>query len=176
MQVLSRSSLDSKLRRRGLLLLSKICKAHSIIPVSYVLRWELIRVGKIHYHTGFADVSDGEYLGLPVAIKCLKMNEGDPDRIFKVTLVDLMYHHRPTSIQRLCREIIGWKYLSHPNILPLLGVSVSVDPRCFRILTEWMPNGNVMQYAKSNREANRLRLVIPFIILPRSSLLQIDEP
>lgn len=61
--------------------------------------------------------------------------------------------------KRLCREIIGWKHLSHPNILPLLGVSVSMDPYCFRILTKWMPNGNVMHHAKSNPGVNRLQLV-----------------
>jgi len=63
--------------------------------------------------------------------------------------------------QRLCREIVTWKYLSHPNILSLLGVSVSRDPLCFLILSKWMPNGNVMQYARSNPGANRLRLVGP---------------
>jgi len=71
---------------------------------------------------------------------------------------------------RLCREIIGWKHLSHPKILPLLGVSMSTNPHCFRILTEWMPNGNVMQYTRSNPEANRLRLVSPIAISPDSFL------
>ena len=61
--------------------------------------------------------------------------------------------------QRLCQEIIGWKHLSHPNILPLLGVFTFTDPCSFRILTKWMPNGNVMQYARNNPGVNRLRLV-----------------
>jgi len=43
--------------------------------------------------------------------------------------------------------------------LPLLGVSVSENPRYFRIVSEWMPNGNVVEYIKSNPEANRLCLV-----------------
>jgi len=51
--------------------------------------------------------------------------------------------------------------LSHPNILPLLGVSFSADPRSFRIISDWMRNGNVMEYTKSNPEVNRLRLVSP---------------
>jgi len=63
--------------------------------------------------------------------------------------------------QRFCREIIGWKRLSHPNILPLLGVSVSADPQNFRIVSDWMRNGNVMEYTRSNPEVNRLRLVSP---------------
>jgi serine/threonine protein kinase len=67
------------------------------------------------------------------------------------------------SAQRLCREVFIWKRLSHPNILPLLGVSVSKNPLHFRIISEWMPNGNVMEYIGSNPEVNRLRLVSPVL-------------
>lgn len=88
-------------------------------------------------------MSRGKYLGYTVAIKDLKTNGDDPDKMFK----------------RFCREIISWKHLSHPNILPLIGVSVSTDLGSFRILTEWMPNGNLVQYTKANPEANRLELL-----------------
>jgi len=144
---------------RALRLLSKICKAHGIIPVSYILQQELIRVGRVCCYGGLADVSDGEYLGFPVAIKRLRLNEGDSDGSFKVPSVSSDAAIAQLPPQRLCREIIGWKYLSHPNILSLLGISVSADPHCICILTEWMPGGNVMQHARSNPEANRLRLV-----------------
>jgi len=87
-QVLVHSHLDGKLRDRSLRLLSKICEAHKIIPSSYILQQERIRVGLVRYYGGFADVSDGEYSGCPVAIKRLKMNEGDYDRIFKVPLIN----------------------------------------------------------------------------------------
>jgi len=83
-KVLVRSSLDDKLQQRSSLLISKICKAHGIIPTSCILQRGLIRSGTVRYHGGSADVSDGEYLGSPVAIKCLKMSEADSDRIFKV--------------------------------------------------------------------------------------------
>ena len=33
------------------------------------------------------------------------------------------------------------------------------NPRHFRIISEWMSNGNVMEYTNSNPEANRLYLV-----------------
>ena len=74
-------------------------------------------------------------------------------------------------IQRLCREIISWKHLSHSNILPLKGVCVSVNPPCFFILSEWMPNGNVMEYTKSNPGANRLRLVSRLQFFPISPFI-----
>ena len=169
MQVVAQSCLDDRLRQRCLLLLSKICKAQRIIPTSYILRQELIRVGRGLYHGMFTEVSSGEYLGFPVAIKRLKVNEGDPDSTFKVPLVNLTHHPYSTSTQRLCREVIGWKRLSHPNIFPLLGISVSTDPYHFLILSEWMSNGDVMQYARSNPEANRLRMVGPLVVSPRSS-------
>ena len=148
-------------------LLSKICRAHSIIPTSYVLRRELICVGRVQYHGGFADISSGEYLGFPVAVKRLKMNEGDSDRTFKVPPINLAHRHCLGLIQRLCREVIGWKHLSHSNISSLLGVSMSADLRSFFILSEWMTNGNVMQYARSSPEANRLRMVNPLAIFLR---------
>jgi len=116
-------------------------------------------------------VSDGEYEGCAVAIKRLRVNDGDQDRTFKVSSIHLLARcHYSGFDQRLCREIIGWKYLLHPNILPLKGVSVTLNPSSFCVLSEWMPDGNVMEYAKSNPEANRLRLVrglpsLPFPLL-----------
>ena len=110
-------------------------------------------------------MSFGEYLGFPVAVKRLKINEEDSDRNFRVPSINSTHYRRSAFAQRLCRETITWKHLSHPNILPLLGVSVSTDLRCFRIFTEWMSGGNVMQYARSNPGANRLRLVNLLAIL-----------
>ena len=153
------SRLDDKLRQRCSRLLSKVCKAHRILPASYLLQLELIRMGRVRGRGGFAEVSDGDYSGFPVAIKRLRTNEGDSGGAFKVRSVDLACYRCSVFTQRLCREIITWKHLSHPNILPLLGVYVSTDQRDFSILTEWMPNGDVMQYACSNPKANRLRLV-----------------
>ena len=161
-----RSCLDDKLRQRGWRLLSKICKARSILPTSYLLQQELIRAGKVLCHGGFADVSDGEYSGRLIAIKRLRTNEGDSDRVFEVPLLNPVHYLCSDLTQRLCREIIAWKHLSHRNILPLFGISVSTDPRGFCILTEWMPNGNVIQYAKSNPEADRFRLVSPLAVSP----------
>ena len=58
---------------------------------------------------------------------------------------------------------------NHPHALPLLIfnpaimpgghlplIGILTDPCCFLILTAWMPNGNVIQYARSNPRANRL--------------------
>jgi len=87
-QVLSQSHLDNKYRHRSLLLLTKICKTRTIVPSSYILNEDSIRVGRVYYHGGFAEVSIGEYMGCPVAIKYLKINEEEADRTFKVPQID----------------------------------------------------------------------------------------
>ena len=52
-----------------------------------------------------------------------------------------------------------WKRISHPNIVPFLGVSESPAP--LSMVSEWMPNGNVRAYVINNPEASRLQLVSP---------------
>ncbi|KAF9787044.1 kinase-like domain-containing protein [Thelephora terrestris] len=136
------SPLDDKYLQRGSLLLSKICKARSILPASYILREE-VHIGRHHYSSGHADVFEGIYLGSSVAVKRLQVNRGGYARDFK----------------RFCREVIGWKRLTHPNIFPLLGVVIDADKNRLEILTKWMPNGSIMDYAKSNPEDNRLRML-----------------
>jgi len=50
-----------------------------------------------------------------------------------------------------------WRRISHPNIVPFLGVSESHAPLC--MVSEWMPNGNVRDYVGKNPETSRLQLV-----------------
>ena len=163
-QVLVHSHLEGKLRQRCLRLLSKIGKAQRIVPASYILHSEFVLVRSVRDRGGFSEVSEGEYFGRTVAIKDLKMNEGDFDKVFKVRPINHARVRCSTFNQQFCREIIIWKHLTHPNILPLLGVSVSTSPYRFRILSEWMPNGNLMVYTRSNPKANRLQFVSTFSV------------
>jgi len=48
-----------------------------------------------------------------------------------------------------------WKYLTHPNILPLLGITT--DP--FDLISEWMPGGDLLQYVNNSIDPDRLGLV-----------------
>ena len=50
-----------------------------------------------------------------------------------------------------------WKALCHLNVLPLLGVTMT-DTR-FVMVSEWMANGNINQFVKTNIDADRLGLV-----------------
>ena len=61
------------------------------------------------------------------------------------------------ELQRFCREGVAWRHLRHPNILPLLGVTVS-EPR-FALVSEWMENGNINEFIRRDWWVNRVELV-----------------
>jgi serine/threonine protein kinase len=48
------------------------------------------------------------------------------------------------ALQSFCREGVVWKHLRHPNVLPLLGVTVS--ERRFAMVSEWMENGDINEF------------------------------
>ena len=56
-----------------------------------------------------------------------------------------------------CKEVIGWKALRHPNVLPLLGVAMSATE--FAMVSKWMSNGDINQFVKEHLDANRFELV-----------------
>jgi serine/threonine protein kinase len=51
-----------------------------------------------------------------------------------------------------------WKNLSHPNVLNLIGVPDTLEDGRFSMVSEWMANGNIMEYVRSNA-GNHLKLV-----------------
>ena len=48
--------------------------------------------------------------------------------------------------------------LRHPNVLSLLGVTMG--ERHFTMVSEWMANGNINEFIKSHRGADRFELVM----------------
>ena len=57
-----------------------------------------------------------------------------------------------------------WKTLHHPNVLPLIGVTMMEER--FVVVSEWMDNGDVIQFSKNN-DADRLQLVFLLFCIPR---------
>ena len=62
-----------------------------------------------------------------------------------------------SDLQRFCREAIAWKHLRHPNVLPLLGVTL-VEQR-FAMVSEWMEDGNINDFIQKNPNVDRTELV-----------------
>ena len=50
-----------------------------------------------------------------------------------------------------------WNALRHPNVLPLLGVSMGNNR--FAMVSEWMENGNIKEFINVHRDVNRFKLV-----------------
>ena len=50
-----------------------------------------------------------------------------------------------------------WKTLRHPNVLPLLGVTISENR--FVMVSEWVVKGNINQFVRAYPNADRLGLV-----------------
>ena len=59
--------------------------------------------------------------------------------------------------QMFCKEVMTWKSLCHPNVLPLLGVTMG--KKLFAMVSEWMVNGNINEFIGEHRNTNRFELV-----------------
>ena len=78
----------------------------------------------------------------------------------RVSGLDLRTPKRSLTLhpQFLVREVIRWKWLRHENILPFVGVMFIPHP-FISIASEFMENGNIMDFVKKNRDYNRMDLV-----------------
>ena len=65
-------------------------------------------------------------------------------------------------LQRFCAEVVTWQALRHPNVLPLLGVTMS-NTR-FVMVSEWMDNGDINEFLEAHANADRLKLVWFFLL------------
>ncbi|KAF9648292.1 hypothetical protein BDM02DRAFT_3096756, partial [Thelephora ganbajun] len=96
---------------------------------------------------GFADVWKCRYNGSRVCVKAFRTYTAE---------------NLSKTKQLLFQEVVIWKRLSHPNVLPILGVSLELFPLC--VITGWMIDGNIMDFTSKHPEVNRLRLVRPISI------------
>ncbi|KAF7325256.1 G-protein alpha subunit [Mycena venus] len=101
---------------------------------------------------GFSDIYQGE---LDTEVVCIKVL-----RIFTTELrLDKIY-------KELAREVLIWKELSHPNVLPLLGIDlIARKPSCC-LVSPWMKNGNVMAFLETHPNFSKSSLVNyhPFLL------------
>lgn len=120
---------------------------------------------------GFGDVWKGIYNGREVAIKALRVYKNEGKR--KVSRVSMALRYGALWVpsaqaysfrQVFYKEITIWKRLSHPNIVPFLGVADGPAP--LSMVLEWMPNGDVRHYAKNHPEVDRLQLVRHIALSP----------
>ena len=60
-------------------------------------------------------------------------------------------------IQKYCKEVVVHKRAVHPNIVPCEGVAPNLFKFC--MVTQWMPNEQILSWIGKYPEVNRLELV-----------------
>lgn len=126
--------------RKCLRELRNICGTHVILPASYCISSDLLKIEPMPFaNGGFGDVFDGTLGGSPVCIKRLRVSSrGTP----------------PKVITMFCQEVVMWKYLKHPSVLPLLGVTIFPP----QLISARMA-GDLLAYVVDNPDAERLLLL-----------------
>jgi hypothetical protein len=155
-------------RRKILRLLVDIAAASNELPRSLFVSGVLVPSPRPVKYGGFADVFYGTLNGRPVAIKRLRINDDEHGNIFRVRvsarqLISVLYLMCCVS-QDFCKEGLLWRQLSHPNVLPFIGVDGNIDgdSPSFSMISPWMKRGTVMTYVRSsqyNPRVDRQRLV-----------------
>ena len=108
---------------------------------------------------------EAEINGEKVCVKGLRTYaQGNDDTIKKVC--PLVIRHWDASLKHLDRqkfyeEVVVWKRLQHPNIVPCLGVPTGKRPP-FEIVCSWMENGKITDYVGKNPDVDRINLVSGF--------------
>lgn len=123
--------------------LRKLCAAGEVFPRSFGIPSADLRERSGVAGGGFGDVFRATYRQLNVALKLLR-----------VSSVEQMSSKR----KMFFKEAVSWKYLSHPNIVPFLGVEA--DPSTLCLVSEWMENGTIASYLLENPDAARLYLLL----------------
>lgn len=86
MQAIDCPQLTEPLRKKALHVLCRLCGSSQLLPTECVLGHELIETGIQIGRGGFADVWQGTYRGMQVAIKQLYNHERDDfTKIYKVS-------------------------------------------------------------------------------------------
>ncbi|KAF9789438.1 kinase-like domain-containing protein [Thelephora terrestris] len=62
------------------------------------------------------------------------------------------------SERKFYGELVMWKRLQHPNIVPVRGVTTEI-PQSFEIVCDWMVNGNITEYVRKNSKAKPIELL-----------------
>ncbi|KAF9645418.1 kinase-like protein, partial [Thelephora ganbajun] len=118
-----------------------ICGTAAILPTSYKLSPHCLNVAPDPFASGgYGDVYKGTLNGSGVCIKRVRVYAKDtPNK----------------AIKGFCQEAVMWRRLNHPNILPLLGVTISP----LQLVSNWMPGGDLPEYIEKYPDADRLVLL-----------------
>ncbi|KAF9643492.1 kinase-like protein [Thelephora ganbajun] len=145
--VLRAGRLDEKDRPTFVRYLARVCGWHSVLPNS-------VRISSHHRISehgggGHSTVWIGRYRDQKVVIKGLNFYLSD-GAVKKRELT-----------KAFCKEVVIWKNLSHPNILPFIGATMVTEPNHekYEMVSEFMENGDIGTFISQHKGVNRLELL-----------------
>ncbi|EGN92019.1 hypothetical protein SERLA73DRAFT_191727 [Serpula lacrymans var. lacrymans S7.3] len=117
----------------------------SMAPSIKILDGQVTREGDMAVAGGpYSDVWLGSWLGVKVALKCLRMIENADSKFLKAE-------------KRFEHEITVWSKLKHENVLTLYGVTNYYG--AIHVVSPWQEHGNVLMYINNNPDVNPVRLL-----------------
>ncbi|KAJ3485001.1 hypothetical protein NLI96_g5252 [Meripilus lineatus] len=136
----SAAVVHAQIRQRLRKLIQQFASQSGRLPSSLYL--EGVTCGDLNSQFGgsFADITVGQYRSQQVALKRL--------RLFQNTSTE----DAEKLKKRLHHELLVWKNLRNPNILPMLGIDQTINPRNPSMVLPWMNKGSVRFYLKNRTE------------------------
>lgn len=170
-QALVNLDLEPRVRRKCVKLLYKTCSGHRILPKSLRFKPPGNAKRDAQSRDGFTNVSKREYGGRRLEVKVLRAPLLMAQGVIKVSSfwrAATPFGSAERLLQKFCTEAILWNTLKHPNVLSLVGETMTESP--LTMMSEWMPHGNIREFATAQQNTNRLELVSALFKLLISSI------
>jgi hypothetical protein len=152
------SEIDDPRQTNAVRMLRRACGLLGLLPTSHVLSEGLMKTSeRALFHGGYAEIWRGTLGTREVAIKVLRVYSTDDMANVKRVSATKLHGIILRTRQRFCSEVVLWKRLKHPNVLPFLGISTTIFPFC--MISDWMPHGSVVDYLRKNSDVDRFSLV-----------------
>ncbi|KXN92938.1 Serine/threonine-protein kinase HT1 [Leucoagaricus sp. SymC.cos] len=145
-ELLRKENLEGDKRRRTLVLLRKVVQSTQTIPECLLL--ENVQVDLHHSNQvangGYSDIYKGEYNNGIVCVKVARTGDSPT---------------RDKLLKSHAGELIFSSNVAHKNILPFYGVFKLGKAPFLAGVSDWMKNGDLLQYLGDSPEAPRIPLV-----------------
>ncbi|KAF8351893.1 kinase-like domain-containing protein, partial [Amanita rubescens] len=130
--------------RKARRLMCKLLAKTPVIPKSIFMTGVNARMCSLASRIGiggFGCVFEGEYQGTRVALKVLYKVRRDDVRMI---VLSAMTNANLSCLQDFCREALVWRSLSHPYIMPLLGIYE--EQSLYFLVSPYMENGTLADW------------------------------
>lgn len=131
-----------------------MCPAIDLVPSSCYVSQMVTEVSDRPFsRSGFSDIWTGTVDGQKVAIKALRIHGDNINAVKQFSFMVGAHDHAHLSVeQAYLRELVIWKCLRHPNIVPFFGTSSQFE---VSFVSEWMPGGTVTAFLRRYPDYNR---------------------